>query len=258
MFKLIQSEFLKLHAKKSMYILIGVVAVLEILGVLVMLKWGEGNEFKGSYLDFASSEIGLIILFATIFGITIASRTITDEFQKGTIKQLLIRPRKRIMILFSKYISVLLTITFIVFAGMLIAMIVGAIIMDGSKTELTLGIALKSILYQLLSPFFFATLAFFLANVFRKSVLPLIITLFFFFLQRPIKMMLMMLAKGSAKFVVLFHLNLNVYDGNKLINRGAEPPFTEFTFTTSLLLVVAYFAVLLVASNVLFQKRDVL
>ncbi|PFM62087.1 ABC transporter permease [Bacillus cereus] len=258
MFKLIQSEFLKLHAKKGMYILIGVVAVLEILGVLVMLKWGEGNEFKGSYLDFASSEIGLIILFATIFGITIASRTITDEFQKGTIKQLLIRPRKRIMILFSKYISVLLTITFIVFAGMLIAMIVGAIIMDGSKTELTLGIALKSILYQLLSPFFFATLAFFLANVFRKSVLPLIITLFFFFLQRPIKMMLMMLAKGSAKFVVLFHLNLNVYDGNKLINRGAEPPFTEFTFTTSLLLVVAYFAVLLVASSVLFQKRDVL
>ncbi|MED1565240.1 ABC transporter permease [Bacillus paramycoides] len=258
MFKLIQNEFLKLHAKKSMYILIGVVAVLEILGVLVMLKWGEGNEFKGSYLDFASSEIGLIILFATIFGITIASRTITDEFQTGTIKQLLIRPRKRIMILFSKYISVLLTITFIVFAGMLIAMIVGAIIMDGSKTELTLGIALKSILYQLLSPFFFATLAFFLANVFRKSVLPLIITLFFFFLQRPIKMMLMMLAKGSAKFVVLFHLNLNVYDGNKLINRGAEPPFTEFTFTTSLLLVVAYFAVLLVASSVLFQKRDVL
>ncbi|MED1092165.1 ABC transporter permease [Bacillus paramycoides] len=258
MFKLIQNEFLKLHAKKSMYILIGVVAVLEILGVLVMLKWGEGNEFKGSYLDFASSEIGLIILFVTIFGITIASRTITDEFQTGTIKQLLIRPRKRIMILFSKYISVLLTITFIVFAGMLIAMIVGTIIMDGSKTELTLGIALKSILYQLLSPFFFATLAFFLANVFRKSVLPLIITLFFFFLQRPIKMMLMMLAKGSAKFVVLFHLNLNVYDGNKLINRGAEPPFTEFTFTTSLLLVVAYFAVLLVASSVLFQKRDVL
>ena len=43
---------------------------------------GDGTEFKGSYLDFASSEIGLITLFATIFGITIASRMITDEFQK--------------------------------------------------------------------------------------------------------------------------------------------------------------------------------
>lgn len=258
MLKLIQNEFLKLHAKKGMYILIGVIAVLEILGVLAMLKWGDGTEFKGSYLDFASSEIGLITLFATIFGITIASRMITDEFQKGTIKQLLIRPRKRMTVLFSKYITVLLTIIFIIFASTLIAMIIGGIVMDGSKTELTLGIVMKSTLYQVLSPFFFATLAFFLANVFRKSVLPLIITLFFFFLQQPIKMMLMMLAKGSAKFVVLFHLNLNVYDGNKLINRGAEPPFTEFTFTTSLLLVIAYIIVLLIASSALFQKRDVL
>ncbi|AAT63071.1 ABC transporter permease [Bacillus cereus] len=258
MLKLIQNEFLKLHAKKGMYILIGVIAVLEILGVLAMLKWGDGTEFKGSYLDFASSEIGLITLFATIFGITIASRMITDEFQKGTIKQLLIRPRKRMTVLFSKYITVLLTIIFIIFASTLIAMIIGGIVMDGSKTELTLGIVMKSTLYQVLSPFFFATLAFFLANVFRKSVLPLIITLFFFFLQQPIKMMLMMLAKGSAKFVVLFHLNLNVYDGNKLINRGAEPPFTEFTFTTSLLLVITYIVVLLIASSALFQKRDVL
>ena len=35
-------------------------------GSLAMLKWGDGNEFKGSYLDFASSEISLITLFATI------------------------------------------------------------------------------------------------------------------------------------------------------------------------------------------------
>ncbi|MGE6344783.1 ABC transporter permease [Bacillus mycoides] len=258
MFKLIQNEFLKLHAKKGMYILIGVIAALEILGVLAMLKWGGGHEFKGSYLDFVSSEIGLITLFATIFGITIASRTITDEFQKGTIKQLLIRPRKRITVLFSKYITVLLTILFIIFASTLIAMIIGGIVMDGGKTELTLGIVMKSILYQVLSPFFFATLSFCLANVFRNSVLPLIISLFLFFLQSAITMVLMMFAKGVAKFVVFSHLNLSVYDSNKLVSGGVEPPFTEFTFTTSLLLVVAYFAVLLVASSVLFQKRDVL
>ena len=29
-------------------------------------EMGDGTEFKGSYLDFASSEIGLITLFATI------------------------------------------------------------------------------------------------------------------------------------------------------------------------------------------------
>ncbi|HDR4905313.1 TPA: ABC transporter permease [Bacillus cereus] len=258
MFKLIQNEFLKLHAKKGMYILIGVIALLEILGAVVLAKWGEAGSLSGSYLDFVSSDIGLIMIFATIFGITTASRTITDEFQKGTIKQLLIRPRKRMTVLFSKYITVLLTMLFIVFASTLIAMIIGLIVMDGSKTELTLGIVLKTILYQLLSPFFFATLAFFLANVFRKSVLPLIITMFLLFLQGAINMALMMFAKGVAKFVVFNHLDLRAYDSNKLINGGMEPTFTEFTFTTSLLLVVAYFVVLLVASSTLFQKRDVL
>ncbi|MGN4557324.1 ABC transporter permease [Bacillus cereus group sp. MYBK5-2] len=258
MFKLIQNEFLKLHAKKGMYILIGVIALLEILGAVVLAKWGEAGSLNGSYLDFVSSDIGLIMIFATIFGITTASRTITDEFQKGTIKQLLIRPRKRMTVLFSKYITVLLTMLFIVFASTLIAMIIGLIVMDGSKTELTLGIVLKTILYQLLSPFFFATLAFFLANVFRKSVLPLIITMFLFFLQGAINMVLIMFAKGVAKFVVFNHLDLRAYDSNKLINGGMEPTFTEFTFTTSLLLVVAYFVVLLVASSTLFQKRDVL
>ncbi|MFJ8354970.1 hypothetical protein ACIQ69_16590 [Bacillus paramycoides] len=44
----------------------------------------------------------------------------------------------------------------------------------------------------------------------------------------------------------------------KLENVRKKIGRTEFTFTTSLLLVVAYFAVLLVASSVLFQKRDVL
>ncbi|NYS71639.1 ABC transporter permease [Bacillus sp. BH32] len=258
MFKLIQNEFLKLHAKKGMYILIGVIALLEILGAVVLAKWGEAGSLSGSYLDFVSSDIGLIMIFTTIFGITTASRTITDEFQKGTIKQLLIRPRKRMTVLFSKYITVLLTMLFIVFASTLIAMIIGLIVMDGSKTELTLGIVLKTILYQLLSPFFFATLAFFLANVFRKSVLSLIITMFLLFLQGAINMALMMFAKGVAKFVVFFHLDLRAYDSNKLINGGMEPTFTEFTFTTSLLLVAAYFVVLLVASSALFQKRDVL
>ena len=67
-------------------------------------------------------------------------------------------------------------------------------------------------------------------------------------------MVLMMFAKGVAKFIVFFHLDLRAYDGNKLISGGVEPTFTEFTFTTSLLLVAAYFVVLLVASSALFQN----
>ena len=78
--------------------------------------------------------------------------------------------------------------------------------------------------------------------------------MFLFFLQGAINMVLIMFAKGVAKFVVFFHLDLRAYDSNKLISGGVEPTFTEFTFTTSLLLVAAYFVVLLVASSALFQN----
>ncbi|MEH7152127.1 ABC transporter permease [Bacillus thuringiensis] len=258
MFQLIQNECLKLHAKKGIYTLLSVLVALEVVGTLATWKWGKGDEFKGSYLDFVNAEIGLIVLFATIFGITLAARTLTDEFQKGTIKQLLIRPRKRAIVLFSKYITVLLAMIGIICVGLFIAMIIGGIVMDHSSTEITLVIIVKKILYQLVSSFFFATVAFFLANIFRKSVLPLIITLFLYFLQSVITMILMTFAKGFTKFVVFFHLNLAVYDRNPFINQGMAPTFSEFTFATSFLLVIAYFVVLLLASSLLFQKRDVL
>ncbi|PEN88561.1 ABC transporter permease [Bacillus cereus] len=258
MFKLIQNEFLKLHAKKSIYILIGVIALLEILGTVLLVKWGEADSLSGSYLDFASSHVDLIIVITTFFGITTASRTITEEFQKGTIKQLLIRPRKRVTILFSKYITVLLAMLIFVLSSTCIDMIIGGIVMDSSETELTLAIVFKTILYQLVSPFFFATLAFFFANVFRKSVLSVIISLFFYFLQGAIHMALLMVAKSIAKFVVFLHLDLRVYDNNNLISGDVTPPFADFSFTTSLLLIIVYFTILLVASSMLFRKRDVL
>lgn len=82
MFKLIQNEFLKLHAKKRNVYFNWCYCSIGDFGSFSDAEMGDGSEFKGSYLDFASSEIGLITLFATIFGITIASRMITDEFQK--------------------------------------------------------------------------------------------------------------------------------------------------------------------------------
>ena len=63
-------------------------------------------------------------------------------------------------VLFSKYITVLLTIVFIIFANTIISMIIGGIVMDGSKTELTLGVVMKSTLYQVLSPLFLRRLHF--------------------------------------------------------------------------------------------------
>ncbi|PEE44476.1 ABC transporter permease [Bacillus pseudomycoides] len=258
MLKLIQNELLKLHAKKGMYILMGILVALEIAMAIIIKKWAPAEVQFSGFVSFSEAALSLIIIFTTIFGITLASRTVTEEFQKGTIKQLLIRPRKRITVLFSKYITVILAVIIISISALIISMLIGLVSFGGGKEELTVAMLMKILVYKIVPVLFYVTLSFFLANIFRKSVLPLIITMFIFFLQGTINMLLMMFAKGVAKFVVFSHLDLNVYDSNKLISGGVEPSFAEFNFTTSLLLVLAYFIVLLVASSVLFQKRDVL
>ncbi|MDM5153987.1 ABC transporter permease [Bacillus sp. DX1.1] len=258
MIKLMQNELLKLHAKKSMYILLGVLAVLEIAAAIIIKTWAPADmQFEG-FLVFADEIMAMVITFATIFGITLASRTITDEFQKGTIKQLLIRPRKRVTVLFSKYVIVIVAVLLICLISIPIVMLIGLVFFGSGAGEITFTVMIKHVLYKILPMLFYATVAFFLANIFRKSVLPLVITLFLFFLEGLIQIVFFQFAKGIAKYVVTFHLNLSVYDSDKLISGGAKSPFTEFNFTTSLLLVIAYFAVLLVASSALFQKRDVL
>ncbi|TXR68246.1 ABC transporter permease [Bacillus sp. AR18-7] len=260
MIKLIQNEFLKLHAKKTIYILIGLLVLLEFVGAIILKKWASSEILMGvnNPLDFALFSLNLIVMFTTIFGITAASRTISEEFQKGTIKQLLIRPKKRVSILLAKYITVLLSIVIIIIVSTITASLIGAIIMDGEKTELTLSIFTIQLIYSLPAPLFYATLSFFLANVFQKSILPLIISMFLFFLEESIKMLILSFAKGIAKYIVIFHLNLNVYDSRVIINGGDNPLFPEFTFTTSSLLILASFVVLLIISSVMFQKRDVL
>ncbi|MGF9965017.1 ABC transporter permease [Bacillus rhizoplanae] len=258
MIKLIQNEFLKLHAKKSMYILLGVLALLEIAGAVIIKRLAPPEIKIEGFIMFAEQNIGMIATFATIFGITLASRTITEEFQKGTIKQLLIRPRKRVTVLLSKYITVLLAVFFVCIVSLLTAMLIGLAAFGGSIGKVTFAILLKRFGYNILPILFYPTVAFFLANIFRKSVLPLVITLFFFFMEGMLKILLFQFAKGIAKYIVMFHLNLNMYDSNELISQGAKPMFSEFSFTTSLLFVLAHFVVLLVASSALFQKRDVL
>ncbi|WP_242142520.1 MULTISPECIES: ABC transporter permease [unclassified Bacillus cereus group] len=258
MIKLIQNECLKLHAKKGIYFLMGILIGLEIIIAVGMKQWAPAELQISGYGSFTNTMLSLIFLIVTIFGITLATRSITEEFQKGTIKQLLIRPRKRVTVLFSKYITIALVVTVISFIALMVSILVGMVVFGGEKEGLTVAVLMKMFMYEIVSLLFFITLSFCLANIFRKSVLPLVMTLFIFFLKETINTVLMILAQDAAKFSVFSHLDLSVYDSNELINAGMEPPFAGFTFTTSLLVVIVYFAILLIVSSVLFQKRDVL
>ncbi|KAA0774821.1 MULTISPECIES: ABC transporter permease [Bacillus cereus group] len=258
MFKLVENEMLKLHARKNIYMFIGFLVFLEIVSVFAIRSWLPMKERFASYLSFTNMTFEMVTSLVTIFSIALATRIISEEFQKGTIKQLLIRPRKRITILFSKYLTTILTVIFVCLISLVVSMLIGFVFFGGEKEDLTIRMLLKIVTYKTLPILFYTTFAFFLANIFRKSVLPLIITLFIFFSQGLINTILFKTFKEVAQFSVFSHLNLEMYDSNVLISGGTKSLFTDFNFTTSLIFVIIHFAVLLIVSSTLFQKRDVL
>ncbi|PGU02828.1 hypothetical protein COD19_10875 [Bacillus cereus] len=67
------------------------------------------------------------------------------------------------------------------------------------------GIADTTVAYKTLPMIFYTTFAFFLANFFRKSVLPLIITLVIFLTQGLINNLLFKMFKEVAHFSVFSH-----------------------------------------------------
>ncbi len=72
------------------------------------------------------NEYSFLIL---VFGIMIAGGIVSDEFNKGTIKSLLIIPHKRSKILLAKYISVLIMLLFIIGIFIVSELLIGGILM---------------------------------------------------------------------------------------------------------------------------------
>ena len=79
------------------------------------------------------NEYSFLIL---VFGIMIAGGIVSDEFNKGTIKSLLIIPHKRSKILLAKYISVLIMLLFIIGIFIVSELLIGGIFMGFSSLSI--------------------------------------------------------------------------------------------------------------------------
>lgn len=85
----------------------------------------NANTLRSVFVNFFS-EYSFLIL---VFSIMIAGGIVSDEFNKGTIKSLLIVPHKRSKILLAKYISVLIMILLIIGVLIVSELLIGGILM---------------------------------------------------------------------------------------------------------------------------------
>ena len=85
----------------------------------------DSNTLRSVLINFFSEYSFLILVFV----IMLAGGIVSDEFSKGTIKNLLTVPHERASILWAKYITVLLSILFIVVFLLLGELLIGGILL---------------------------------------------------------------------------------------------------------------------------------
>lgn len=240
---------------------------------------GISDNFQDSYINnrynictSADSELidvfSFYTLFITIAIVIIAGTIISEEFNKGTIKLLLVKPYKRIKILVAKFIAclIVLALTYVVVA--LLQTIIGGftygfndysnqIIIYNFKTNAVETIGLfkylvisgLSILPQYI---LIMTLAFTLSVLFNNSPIAVALPLVGMMGAEIINELAYQFEK--AKFLMYFvtpNWDLSIYLFGKL------PQFEPISLPFSIIICLIYFAIMAIVSIVVFKKREI-
>lgn len=206
-------------------------------------------------------------LFILIIGIVIAGSIVSDEFNKGTIKLLLVKPYNRIKILLSKFIVCLLILVLTIVFIAVCQLVVGSIVFgfdslttpaifynfDTNRVETMNILAYVGLIGICKMPIYIllTTLAFACSTLFTNSALAIAVPF---------------LGYMSAAFINQLAL---VYDIKQIIYFvtpnwdftyylfGGTPLFDGLTVLFSLAICLIYLLIMIVVSCVVFKRRDI-
>lgn len=224
---------------------------------------GDTSSAKGILLStFDEYEIFLIVMFMMTAGVIVS-----EEFSKGTIKLLLIKPYKRSTILASKFITSIIVAIIVILLVLLMQFVVGGLIQgfDSFKNPtiiydhtinnvkqintiqyLAMQALGKAPMYILLM-----TLAFAFSTIFTNSALAITISLLGYMGSSVINMLALNLKLNWIKYFVTPNWNLTEYFW------GGIPPFEGITLPFSIAIIVIYMVIMLVPTFIIFQKKNI-
>lgn len=224
---------------------------------------GDTSSAKGILLStFDEYEIFLIVMFMMTAGVIVS-----EEFSKGTIKLLLIKPFKRSTILASKFITSIIVAIIVILLVLLMQFVVGGLIQgfDSFKNPtiiydhtinnvkqintiqyLAMQALGKAPMYILLM-----TLAFAFSTIFTNSALAITISLLGYMGSSVINMLALNLKLNWIKYFVTPNWNLTEYFW------GGIPTFEGITLPFSIAIIVTYMVIMLVPTFIIFQKKNI-
>ena len=207
--------------------------------------------------------IAIIVMVVVI----VAGVSISEEFNKGTVKLLLVRPYSRTKILVSKLIAVFITMLITTATILLLQFIIGGIVYGfgtymmnvvqfdfTTNSIVTLNIfAYLGLIFICKLPIFIliGTLAFALSTLFLNSPLAVALPILGYMGSDVINMIAISYKWDWVKYFVTPNWDLSQY------LFGGTPMFSGISIEFSITICAIYFVIMLVASIVSFKKRNI-
>lgn len=222
----------------------------------------SSDTLRSVIMNFFTEYSFLIIVFV----IMIAGSIVSDEFNKGTIKSLLTVPHERTSILWSKYLTVLLTIPIIIIFLFLMELLVGGIFMGFDSLSIPAviyNISTKSI--EILNVFSYflvnllanlpqiillATLAFACSVILNSTAFAITLTFCGMIASEIINSFAYLYDIKILNYFVTTNWDMTVYlfGGHSIYG---------VTMGHSLLICLTYLVIMLIVAFVVFIRRDV-
>lgn len=208
-----------------------------------------------------SGEFGLFIL---IYVIMVAGSIVSEEYQRGTIKNLLTKPFRRRTILSSKLFVVILFIPLIMLFMSLMEILIGGLILGfdslfvpvvqyangGLETYSVFGYLFSLLLASLPIYLVVGILAFMLSTITSSTSAAITISFLFYLMFNVISNLAVVYDFWVFKFFVSLY-----WDFSYLVT-GTSSPF-GVSISTSVFVILIYIFVMLCITYVTFGKKDV-
>ncbi|MCM3442745.1 ABC transporter permease [Metabacillus halosaccharovorans] len=249
LYQLIRNENQKLYKRMRMWIFLGFIVVANILIGLFFHFLFKDTEF--SFWDYVQVS-SYVLLVIQLISIIIAGDIVSSEFERGTIKFLLIRPVKRVNILVSKYITVQANVFLLGMFQLFLSIIIGLIFYADSLFLLDqrVLVGLGSYLFQLIEIGIITSIAFGLSAITRSSVISIALPIFLVFTSSALMTLFQHYHVDAAKYLLFANTNLMPYF-------FGEPMFEGMTLLYSIVIIMIHMMSFFLLAGYLFTKKDV-
>ena len=221
------------------------------------------NSLQGILKNFYS-QYGIFIIVVVVM---IAGTIVSEEFNKGTIKLLLVKPYTRNRILFAKGITTLIMIAFTIIITIIMQILIGGVIFGFDSLQepvvaynfntntleemnIFVDIGMQT-LDNLPMIILLATLAFSISTIFTNSTLAIAIALLGYMAGSIINQLVMAYKLDFMRYFVTMNWDLSVFA------HGAMPYMEGMNLTMSIITCIVYFLIMIIPTFIVFKKRNI-